>query len=720
MKKSKKRLDFLPNKLNKYSIRKFTVGTASILVGATLFLGVNNEVNAEEMIESPKEAAPEESNTGATKEAAPEESNTGVTKEAASEESNTGVTKEAAPEESNTGATKEAAPEESNTGVTKEAASEESNTGVTKEAAPEESNTGATKEAAPEESNTGATKEAAPEESNTGATKEAAPEENNTGATKEAAPEENNTGATKEAAPEESNTGVTKEAAPEESNTSENNSNFNQTFEELNRVASNDEKKEILTNYIATTNGVSREAVLNEIEGLNIDYAKLSDDELLNLLVQDLANKLEQNKGQATSRSVSRFAEPVLKTALDNDISEKGSNVNGQITVNNFKIGENSFDPNHSGSTDISADFSVDGKVNEGDYFTVNIPENVTVNGDINYENLNNIMKVKSLTDNEGNTVATGFYNVNEKVVTYTFTDYVNNRNNIKGNFQLPIWTDRKNTPNSGSYQAEFGIADKKFSTTLNINYSSPIQGINDESGPNISSFITDIDKYSGNNSFKQTIYVNPMGNRLYDSNVKIQGYHTDPNSSSTIIDNNTKFKIYRVLDVNKLNDSYYVDPQDPNLVDITDNFDGWITDNGDNSVSLQFGHIDTAYVITVDGKYDGESDENVKTRVFETNDDAYKVRRAYYWDNENIIKGTGGNAGGDLLKYSLGDYVWEDTNKNGIQDDDEKGISGVHVTLKDNNGNELDYTTTDENGRYQFNNLDNGTYIVEFSTPEG
>ncbi|ATF29507.1 hypothetical protein CO689_00800 (plasmid) [Staphylococcus simulans] len=29
--------------------------------------------------------------------------------------------------------------------------------------------------------------------------------------------------------------------------------------------------------------------------------------------------------------------------------------------------------------------------------------------------------------------------------------------------------------------------------------------------------------------------------------------------------------------------------------------------------------------------------------------------------------------------------------------------MSGVHVTLKDNNGNELDYTTTDENGRYQF-----------------
>ncbi|WP_371868767.1 YSIRK-type signal peptide-containing protein, partial [Mammaliicoccus stepanovicii] len=38
----------MSNKLNKYSIRKFTVGTASILVGATLFLGLNNEAAAQE------------------------------------------------------------------------------------------------------------------------------------------------------------------------------------------------------------------------------------------------------------------------------------------------------------------------------------------------------------------------------------------------------------------------------------------------------------------------------------------------------------------------------------------------------------------------------------------------------------------------------------------------------------------------------------------------
>ncbi|MCO4429960.1 MSCRAMM family adhesin SdrD, partial [Staphylococcus aureus] len=70
--------------------------------------------------------------------------------------------------------------------------------------------------------------------------------------------------------------------------------------------------------------------------------------------------------------------------------------------------------------------------------------------------------------------------------------------------------------------------------------------------------------------------------------------------------------------------------------------------------------------------------------------------------------------------KYNLGDYVWEDTNKNGIQDQDEKGISGVTVTLKDENGNVLKTVTTDADGKYKFTDIDNGNYKVEFTTPEG
>jgi len=47
-KKNNGRMDFLSNKLNKYSIRKFTVGTSSILIGSLIFLGNPTDAKAEE------------------------------------------------------------------------------------------------------------------------------------------------------------------------------------------------------------------------------------------------------------------------------------------------------------------------------------------------------------------------------------------------------------------------------------------------------------------------------------------------------------------------------------------------------------------------------------------------------------------------------------------------------------------------------------------------
>ncbi|NJL59037.1 MAG: hypothetical protein HC887_04680, partial [Desulfobacteraceae bacterium] len=68
----------------------------------------------------------------------------------------------------------------------------------------------------------------------------------------------------------------------------------------------------------------------------------------------------------------------------------------------------------------------------------------------------------------------------------------------------------------------------------------------------------------------------------------------------------------------------------------------------------------------------------------------------------------------------SLGDYVWYDLNKNGIQDVGETGVSGVTVNLLDGTGNIIRTTATDSSGYYLFNNLTPGTYSVEFVKPAG
>ncbi|MBS4871690.1 MAG: carboxypeptidase regulatory-like domain-containing protein, partial [Peptoniphilus sp. oral taxon 375] len=69
---------------------------------------------------------------------------------------------------------------------------------------------------------------------------------------------------------------------------------------------------------------------------------------------------------------------------------------------------------------------------------------------------------------------------------------------------------------------------------------------------------------------------------------------------------------------------------------------------------------------------------------------------------------------------YSLGDRVWIDDNKDGLQTEGEKGLEGVTVKLTSDDLTEEKTTTTDANGNYKFEGLKNGEYKVTFVKPEG
>ncbi|MEY3419939.1 MAG: hypothetical protein RIR48_219, partial [Bacteroidota bacterium] len=70
----------------------------------------------------------------------------------------------------------------------------------------------------------------------------------------------------------------------------------------------------------------------------------------------------------------------------------------------------------------------------------------------------------------------------------------------------------------------------------------------------------------------------------------------------------------------------------------------------------------------------------------------------------------------GYFRKITIGDFVWEDVNNNGLQDANEPGISGISISLINEAGVVEKSTISDNTGRYLFSDIGPGKYKIKFS----
>jgi len=101
-----------------------------------------------------------------------------------------------------------------------------------------------------------------------------------------------------------------------------------------------------------------------------------------------------------------------------------------------------------------------------------------------------------------------------------------------------------------------------------------------------------------------------------------------------------------------------------------------------------------------------------------------YYFRAVYSGDANNLPSQSGDNDEPLTVEQQLaaiGDRVWLDANKNGIQDNGELGVSGVTVELHLCSDHSLLATMlTNSSGLYKFDNLAPGSYYVKFILPTG
>ena len=68
----------------------------------------------------------------------------------------------------------------------------------------------------------------------------------------------------------------------------------------------------------------------------------------------------------------------------------------------------------------------------------------------------------------------------------------------------------------------------------------------------------------------------------------------------------------------------------------------------------------------------------------------------------------------GYFFPGSIGDYVWNDLNQDGVQDADEIGANQFFIRLFNTQGDQIAFTFSDSDGAYSFDNLFPGEYYVE------
>ncbi|HGH0851549.1 TPA: SdrD B-like domain-containing protein [Staphylococcus pseudintermedius] len=411
--------------------------------------------------------------------------------------------------------------------------------------------------------------------------------------------------------------------------------------------------------------------------------------------------QLKDIKGTTQLRAVSA-SQPTA-------VAAGGTNVNDKVTASDMKITESYIEPNNSGSFYLKSRFTVDGTVKEGDYFTVKMPETVNTYGDTRHSP----DFTEALKNSNGDVIALGEYDVASHTLTYKFTSAVNNLQNVTGSFNLTQFMDRQVAKESDTYPLDYEIAGEKFDTQIKVHYGQYYR-VGDS---NLKSMITMEDSKTG--EYEQYIYVNPLKRDAYGTVVRVQGFQNDPATSNGQVNpDTTQIKILKVSDGQTLNSSFGVD--DSQYEDVTDKFKTVYRD-GENLADIFLGDLNGArYIIKVTSKEVSGSSEDLKLRSSMYTKNTYGQYDRLTWDNDIVKSSSGGTADGNEASYQLGDKVWNDVNKNGIQDQGETGIADVKVTLKDRDGNILDTTYTNTNGKYIFENLKNGIYQVDFETPEG
>lgn len=213
----------------------------------------------------------------------------------------------------------------------------------------------------------------------------------------------------------------------------------------------------------------------------------------------DASNKDVVNQAVNTSAPRKRA---FSLAAVAADAPAAGTDITNQLTDVKVTIDSGTtVYPHQAGYVKLNYGFSVPNSAVKGDTFKITVPKELNLNGVTSTAKVPPIMAgdqvlANGVIDSDGN-------------VIYTFTDYVDNKENVTANITMPAYIDPENVTKTGNVTLTTGIGTNTASKTVLIDYEKYGQFHN----LSIKGTIDQIDKT--NNTYRQTIYVNPSGDNV-------------------------------------------------------------------------------------------------------------------------------------------------------------------------------------------------------------
>ncbi|MFP5054609.1 SdrD B-like domain-containing protein [Staphylococcus pseudintermedius] len=308
---------------------------------------------------------------------------------------------------------------------------------------------------------------------------------------------------------------------------------------------------------------------------------------------------------------------------------ENGTDVTSKVKVENSSItGHQNNDrtyrqpdtvnPHKAERVTLNYDWSFDKDIKNDDYFEFQLSDNVDTNG------ISTVKKVPNIVDTQNNDTVIAFGEINEQNrVRYRFTDYVNQKENLKGKLALNLFIKPDKVQTAGNITVSSKLGNQVTSQNFNIQY---IDGVKNRSGVTLNGRIDTLSK--ADQTFTHFATFKPNNNALTSVTItgKVKNGALQNGKAGEV-------KVYEFIGSGELPQSVYANVNDTKQFnDITNSMKSIKNNSNGYEITFDMNKDNHPYIIV----YQGHFNNNAKDFDFSTNATGYQnlnqSEYSYYW----------------------------------------------------------------------------------------